>query len=232
MPPVGGRGKKQASPLREGDRGSFRPSGLISSSEVVRDASHEQTDGDELGGRSFARTRPRLHRSKSFERTGSNGHHLASKRAKARLFGGCRAGSEEDLVWAARLGGGARNHGNAQVDRRHPSSRARGPTFRTSAGHHQRWFGLALRRHMWGWWMRYTVTSNNRPRADPARAQAPLLDEIGLIVRQQRRSGDLRFGQWRTGCATPMSIRCSANCRARLCKRILLPGARAAVRAS
>ena len=30
---------------------------------------------------------------------------------------------------------------------------------------------------------------------DGARAQAPLLDEIGFIVRQQRRSRDLRFGQ-------------------------------------
>jgi hypothetical protein len=38
MPLLGGRGKKQAEPLQEGDRGFGRPSGLISPFEVAWDA--------------------------------------------------------------------------------------------------------------------------------------------------------------------------------------------------
>ncbi|MEY9523972.1 hypothetical protein ABIF70_005113 [Bradyrhizobium japonicum] len=47
MPPLGGRGKKQAQPLREGDRGSCRPSGLISQSRVRWTRAHDRTDGDD-----------------------------------------------------------------------------------------------------------------------------------------------------------------------------------------
>jgi len=44
MPPLRGRGKKQAQPLREGDRGSCRPSGLISPFEAALDAMNELTE--------------------------------------------------------------------------------------------------------------------------------------------------------------------------------------------
>ncbi len=56
MPPLRGRGKKQAEPLREGDRGLSRPSGLIRPFEVAWDAPIKQTDGDHHDDRHRTRT--------------------------------------------------------------------------------------------------------------------------------------------------------------------------------
>ena len=46
MPPLCGRGKKPTKPLREGDRGPCRPSGLIRPSEVAWVGARERADGD------------------------------------------------------------------------------------------------------------------------------------------------------------------------------------------
>ena len=57
MPPLGGRGKKPAEPLREGDRGAAVPRALIRPFEAAWDAPAKRTDGDHHDCRHRRRTR-------------------------------------------------------------------------------------------------------------------------------------------------------------------------------
>src|SRR6266702_881823 len=75
-----GRGKKQAQPLREGDRGVGRPSGLISPFEVALDASHERTDGENYGDRHQRSSRTWA---RSIERMLTRAHQWQERRASA-----------------------------------------------------------------------------------------------------------------------------------------------------
>jgi hypothetical protein len=101
--PLGGRGKKQPfSRCGKAIEALAVPQSPISHSWFALGCrTLKRTDGNDLSGRYFARTRPRPDRSKIFGRKRSNGHDVASKRTQAGLFVGCCAGSDEDLVLPA-----------------------------------------------------------------------------------------------------------------------------------
>lgn len=75
MPPLRGRGKKPAKPLREGDRGSCRPSGLISPFEVAWDAAQSmRTESTVATG-----IKHRKHEAQSVEHNLTHAHERSRK---------------------------------------------------------------------------------------------------------------------------------------------------------
>src|SRR5216683_2935687 len=91
MPPLGGRGKKPAEQLREGDRGAAVPRALIRPFEAAWDAPTKRTDGDHHDCRHRRRTRTCHRRSHQDLRSRVNAEKDATWRVTSHDYGSRRA---------------------------------------------------------------------------------------------------------------------------------------------